>query len=216
MLPQNSLWPEETDSTLSVVGGGHSQPWEAGMHGTLDAENTSFKPIRRHKNEWTLREHEVVVCHWPDIEKIMKLLPHRTRCAIVTFATRCNLRKPIHHCTAAQHAVLRARINQHIPKEQIASELGLTVQQITSRMQYTGLRYPRKPPRITGHRLMDAIRLRAFELNISMKDLDESCGSGRVFQGWKVSWGIRTKHIEKALKVLDGHFVIEWSELADE
>lgn len=186
------------------------------MHG--HRRNNPEKPRRlcRRNGEWTLREHRVVVSHWPDKKTIARHLPYRSMLAIENFAGRCNLRKQRNRWTAEQQAHIRKRVAESVSIKIIADELKLTHGQVQGRIQKMGIRYPRRRPKPFGNLLMDSIRQRAFDLNISMKELDEACGSGHVFRAWNGRCGVRTKHIEKALKVLDGHFVIEWSELADE
>lgn len=67
----------------------------------------------------------------------------------------------------------------------------------------------------TGVNLMDSIRLRAFEMNMSMSELDEACRSGHLFQHWSINRRMAMKHILKAIEVLDGEVAVEWSSLED-
>jgi hypothetical protein len=180
------------------------------MHGTLP---TPVTPLRRNRGSWTLKEHEVVVSHWPDIGQIRLRLPYRSVHAIRNFASRCNLRREIHVWTAEQTALLKRRVRELRTREQIAKEMGFTRMQVQNRCQYLGLVTGKRPPQLTGNRLMDAIYLRAFELNISRKDLDEACRSGGQFQKWSPARRIAITHIIKALKVLDGQLTVEWSAL---
>ena len=182
------------------------------MHGSFEpTDDQRHRVIRRH-NDWTLKEHEVVVSHWPDIDEITKRLPHRTRAAICNFAGRCNLRKQIHLWTDEEHSLLRRRVREGVPQREIAKELGLNKLQITNRIAYTGLSYPRRPPKPTGNPLIDTIRRRAFDLNVSMKELDEACNSGKQFEKYSAQRRIHIKHIARAAKVLDGNITIQWSE----
>jgi hypothetical protein len=173
----------------------------------------TLRPIRRVTNAWTLKEHEVVVTHWPDKATIRMLLPHRTEAAINDFASKCNLRRRLHVWTAGQDKVLRQRLKEGCLRKDIAAELGLTLLQVDNRMQYTGLKSPRRRPRPTGNKLIDAIRLRSFELNISMRELDEACKSGHVFSQSSPARHVSIKHVLRALKVLDGQLAVEWSPL---
>lgn len=185
------------------------------MHGTFLQQSESPRPLVKRSNDWTLKEHEVVVSHWPDVKTIERLLPHRTRCAIVAFAGKCNLRKEQHVWTGAQTSLLRKRVGEGKTRIEIASELGLTKLQVLNRCRYLGLRNPVKPPAPTGHLLMDAIRKRSFELNISRRELDEACRSGEQFQRWSPARTIAQRHILKAIEVLDGQLTVEWSNARD-
>ncbi|MBX9465586.1 MAG: hypothetical protein KL840_21895 [Aquamicrobium sp.] len=182
------------------------------MHGMIGRESSPPRPIVRRHSDWTLKEHEVVVSFWPDIEEIEKRLPHRTKAAIRGFAGKCNLRKQIHSWTDEQHSILRQRVRHGVPTAEIAKELGLTRLQVVNRMQYSRLTYPRRPPNPTGNELIDSIRKRAFECNVSMKELDEACKSGAQFRRYSASRRIHIKHVVQATKVLDGDLVIRWSD----
>lgn len=185
------------------------------MHGTFLQQSESPRPLVRRSNDWTLKEHEVVVSHWPDVKTIERLLPHRTRCAIVAFAGKCNLRKEQHVWTGAQTSLLRKRVSEGKTRSEIASEMGLTKLQVQNRCQYLGLHRVRRPPRPTGHRLMDSIYMRVFELNMSRRDLDEACSSGQQFRNWCPVRHIAPKHLLRAIEVLDGQLTVEWSDERD-
>jgi hypothetical protein len=82
--------------------------------------------------------------------------------------------------------------------------------QVENRMRYTGLTYDRRPPKPTGNQLIDAIRKRAFDLNMSMKELDEACRSGHQFEKFAACRRIHIKHIASAAKALDGEITLRW------
>lgn len=168
--------------------------------------------VRRH-TDWTLKEHEVVVSHWPDMTEIRRHLPHRSERAVLKFATKCNIRRQIHVWTAREDLLLRKRVREHIPRGEIAAELGLTLIQVANRMQYAGVRYGRKPPGKTGNPLMDTIFERAANLNMSKRDLDEMCRSGRAFSKWSPARRIHKRHLWRAVTEMDGRFTVEWSAL---
>lgn len=173
-------------------------------------------PIRRvvrRSNEWTLREHEVVVSHWPDVSTIRRRLPHRTRTAIVGFAGKCNLRKQIHVWTGEQDAKLRRMVRAQMSRKDIARELGLTLMQVANRMGYASIRYDRRAPKPSGHALYDSIARRAFDTNTSLKELDEACRSGAVFQKFGRGRKISIRAIARAVQALGGELCIEWSAL---
>jgi hypothetical protein len=172
-----------------------------------------FRPLRRRGSDWTLKEHEVVVTHWPDVRTIKRLLPHRTQRAIEGFAGRCNLRKPNHIWTEEQTAHLRKRVREFASVAEIAQELRMNPEQVQNRKQYLRLPSPRRRPPITGHKAMDAIRQRAFDLNMSMSELDEACASGRALQKWTPRRTVCVKVLQKAAKAMDGEISIEWQPL---
>ncbi|QOF73268.1 hypothetical protein IG197_09550 [Aminobacter sp. SR38] len=183
------------------------------MQGALEHSPVRHHRVVRRHSDWTLKEHEVVVSHWPNMDEIKKRLPHRSQHAIASFASKYNLRKQIHFWTTTEDALLRKRVRENVPREQIAKELGLTLNQVSNRMQYANIRYGRRPPASTGHLVMDAIFQRAAALNMSRRDLDEMCKSGGAFAGWSPARGIHNRHLWRAVKELDGHFIVEWSVL---
>ena len=185
------------------------------MHGTFTEHSEPPRRLIRRSSDWTLKEHEVMVSHWPDRETITRLLPHRSPAAIRKFAVKCNLVEPLFVWSEGQTRLLRTRVKEHVPVKLIAKELRLTKLQVTNKMRYLNLTYGRRPPAPTGHPLMDAIYLRAFELNISRKDLDEACNSGGQFGRWSPARKISIKHIVRAVKALDGQLTVEWSNARD-
>jgi hypothetical protein len=185
------------------------------MHSSPQTEVPLRRVIRR-SNEWTLREHEVVISYWPDVRTIRKLLPHRTQMAIKWFAGKCNLRRPQQIWTADEDTKLKRLVRAQAPKKQIAAELGRTLNQISHRMQYTHLRYDRRPPKPRGHALYDSIARRAFDLNMSMRELDECCGSGTAFRRFRPHRPVGVRKFAKAIRELGGRFEIAWDPLTDD
>jgi len=170
-------------------------------------------PFRRWKDEWTLREHRVVVDHWPDKKAIHRILPHRTTTAIQSFASKCNLPKPIHSWTTVEDALLKRRVREGVSRKLIAAELGLTTLQVQNRMKYAGIRYEPRPPAPTGNHLVDAVRLRSFGLRMSLTDLDRSLGRRKTFSHGGRGHKVALDAINQAAKALGGRLVIEWEEL---
>lgn len=171
------------------------------------------RPIVRRISDWTLKEHEVVVSHWPDTKTIARKLPHRSEGSIHRFAARCNLTKQLHHWTGAQDAILKRRVREGIKRKAIAEELGLTLIQVANRMQYTNTRYAKKQRAPTGNIRFDSVAQRAFELNMSLREVDEACGSGAAFQRYGKGRTIALKHFAKAVELLDGELCVRWNSL---
>lgn len=180
------------------------------MHGTFDVEEIPRHRVIRRHSDWTLKEHEVVVSYWPDIAAIQSALPHRSRAAIQNFAGKCNLRRPLHIWTQPEDQLLRRRVRENVPRQAIAKEMGLTLNQVANRMAYTGIRYGRRPPVATSDPLMTAIFQRAFDLNFSRGDLDEMCKSGSRFRQWSAAKRIPHKHLLRVIEELGGRVVPEW------
>jgi hypothetical protein len=183
------------------------------MHGTIQPFAKSR--IVRRDDSWTYRETEVLREHWPDMAAMRKLLPHRTETAIRSMAAKCGAAPPKdqHIWTGAEDKRLRARAAEGMSCKLIARELGLRPLQVTNRLRYIGVQIARKPPALCGDELADAVRLRAFQMNISIRDLDRSLGNNRIFENAVTKKRVLPKHIEKAVKALGGRLTIVWDDL---
>lgn len=182
------------------------------MHGTIGHAGIRVHRVIRRYNDWTLKEHEVVVSHWPDIQAIMKRLPHRTIRAIRQFARRCNLTDERHIWTAAEDAKLRKLAAAGCSRKEIASEVGLTLGQVAGRLSYARISIARKPPAPSANPLVNAIRQRAYALNMTLIELDRSLGSQKIFQQAAGKQKVAHVHIERAVKALGGQLAVEWSD----
>lgn len=180
------------------------------MHGMIGRESNPPRPIVRRHSDWTLKEHEVVVSYWPDTKAIRTRLPHRSVRAIRAFAGRCNLTTGRHIWTAAEDSKLRRMAAAGSSRKDIAAEMGMSVKQVAGRMSYARIPVARKPPAPSKNPLVNAVRQRAFELNMSMIDLDRSLGDRKIFQQAAGKQKVGRAHIERAVKALGGKFVIEW------
>ncbi len=159
---------------------------------------------------WTEAEYNILRAAWPDREKLRRLLPHRSRKSILEAASRCGIRRALHIWTAAQDKKLRHLVRSGIPRSEIASLLGLGRMQVQNRLNYTGVTAGRQPYRPTGYPLVDAIRQRAFAMNMTLVDLDRVCRTGQAFQHANASRPLAPRHALKAIKVLGGRLDVEW------
>lgn len=182
------------------------------MHGTI-RPFTRARIVRR-DNCWTYRETEVLREHWPDMAAMRKLLPHRTATAIRHMAAKCGAAPPKdqHIWTGAEDKRLRALAASGASRKEMAAALGLSPLQVQNRLSYARIRIAKRPPRLCGNLLVDAVRQRAFHLNISMVDLDRSLGKRQLFQRTASNRCIAPRHIDQAVKALGGRLTIVWDE----
>ena len=166
--------------------------------------------VHRRRDDCTLKEHEVVVSHWPDVEAIRKRLPHRSKKTVQKFAGKCNLTTPRHTWTAAEDAKLRKVAAQGMTRREIASELGMSHNSVFGRLSYTRTPIARKPPKPSFNPLATAIRQRAFDPHMTLADLDRSLGDQKVFRQAAGRQFVRHIHIERAVKALGGRLAVEW------
>lgn len=183
------------------------------MHGTTQ----SFPRARvvRRDDSWTYRETEVLREHWPDMAAIRKMLPYRTERAIGDMARKCGVAPPKdqHIWTGAEDKRLRALAAAGATRKDIAAALSLSPLQVQNRLQYTRIRIAKRPPALCGDDLADAVRQRAFQMNITIRDLDRSLGNRRIFQNAVTTKYVLPHHIDKAVKALGGRLTIVWDDL---
>ncbi|MEW9838716.1 hypothetical protein [Mesorhizobium marinum] len=169
------------------------------MHGTI-VPPVASRIVRKH-NDWTLKEHEVVMSHWPEVDAIKQRLPHRTVGAIWAFAAKCNLKTSRHVWTAPADAKMRKLAADGCSRVEIAKALGLTAKQVGRRAEYTRTAIRRRPPAPSRNPLVDAVRQRAFDLNMSLIDLDRSLGDRKIFQHAAGNQNVKHVHIRAGLLV---------------
>lgn len=97
-----------------------------------------------------------------------------------------------------------------VPISEIVELLpGKTARQIWSKAFHCRIQRPRRPPKTTGLDPVDAIRRRAFDLNMSMVDLDMIAGRCCYFRRpRRTDW----KAIQRVLPHLGGVAVVRWPE----
>lgn len=183
------------------------------MHGTIQPFARSR--IIRRDDSWTYRETEVLRGHWPDMAAMRKLLPHRTKTAIRHMAAKCGAAQPKnqHIWTGAEDKRLKALAAAGASRKEMATALGLSPIQIQNRLRYACIQVAKRPPMSCGDELADAIRQRAFQMNMTMRDLDRSLGNRQIFQHAVGKRRIRADHIDRAVKALGGRMTIVWEDL---
>lgn len=159
---------------------------------------------------WTVMEIDTLRCLYPDYEALLLALPRRTREAIAKKAWRCGLAKPLRVWSDAEFSIMKPLYVQGVPISEILERLsGKTARQVWSKASHRKIRRPRRPPKTTGFEPIDAIRRRAFDLNMSMVDLDVMVGRRCYFKYPKrVDW----KAVQRVLPHLGGAAVVRWRE----
>ena len=181
------------------------------MHGSFQGQRVR---IIGGRNAWSLFELEILEQHWPDLRLLKKRLPMRTEQAIKAMASRCGLKRtqPNHVWTAREHSDLKRMVASGHTRRQIAVHLGLTLGQVANRLQYEGMKQPRRRPVLCGNPLADAIRQRAFDLNLTMTDLDRSLGYRGRFSGCFRGKRFSDSSVGRAVRALGGKLHIEWED----
>lgn len=132
---------------------------------------------------WTSPEIETLRRQYPDYQAMAAALPHRTLSAIKTKTVRLKIartRRVWAHSEFSSikppyaHGVRMAAILPAVP--------GKSAPQVYSKAASKKVRRPRRRPKLVGFAIVDAIRQRAFDLRLSMTDLDLMLGSKTYFR----------------------------------
>jgi len=163
---------------------------------------------------WTARERALLAVIFPDYRRAIIALRRRSYSAVKYQARAMGLTDIRHVWTAAEVARLR-RVFRTASTEALAAAFpGIPVRKIYKKANHVGLYRERQPFKRTGFMALDQIRDRAFELNLSMVDLDAMAGTRTYFQ--KAGWTGRTKlnyrAIGRAAEALDGLVAVRWME----
>lgn len=74
---------------------------------------------------------------------------------------------------------------------------------------YTKTNIAKRTPVLIGDPLVDAIRQRAFDLKISIADLDRSLGRGKIFRSARRRLP-SPRRLHDAVKALGGTLIVQW------
>lgn len=159
---------------------------------------------------WTATEIDTLRSLYPDHTAISAALPRRTRIAVAAKARAIGLVPPRRIWSHADAVRLRNPYVAGIPVATLTQLFaGKTPKQIWSKASALGYRRPRRPPRLIGHPLIDSIRRRAFDLRITMTELDAFVGRKRYFVGVRnVDW----RALQRAMSLLGGTPIVRWPE----
>lgn len=159
---------------------------------------------------WTSKEDAIVARLYPDYSALRKALRNRTHSGIRHRVSHLGIAIKRHLWTSQEKARLR-RLYPTADRAALLREFpALEWKQIESKVLAMKLYKARKRPSTTGIPIIDSIRARAFELNLSMVELDAMAWSKSYFQkaGWRR--GIRRTAVYRAIEALDGQVVPVW------
>lgn len=178
------------------------------MHGTIQ------RP--RLDSRWTEAEDNIIREFTPDHAELARRLPHRSKQAIHTRVRVLNVavrlcEKPV---TGREEKRIKQLSECFSSVDVIASIMGRNANTIRSILERR--RWPMKKarPKQTGSRLYDEVRERAFDMNISFRDLDRDLAyRSRFFSSPAQAKDVSIGMIAKAVEALGGRLVIEWESL---
>lgn len=161
---------------------------------------------------WTKEEDAKMRHLYPDYKKLQRALRRRTYCSLRNRARSLGIAKKRHTWKGEDIVKLRKLYPEGSRDSILSAFPGVEWSKIAARANAAKIWRRRRPFKITGHSLLDAIRARAFELNISMVDLDDMAKTKRYFQKaqWISSGVVNRKMLLRAIEALNGNISIEW------
>ncbi|KAB0571082.1 SANT/Myb-like DNA-binding domain-containing protein [Brucella pituitosa] len=161
---------------------------------------------------WTPKEDELCREYGSDYAVLAKKLPHRSYMAIKKHCQKLGLRPRLRAVTAKELSLMRRLVPRGTSDEIQQAFPHRTLNCIKSICLYHGIYKEKKPYQSTGIALIDDIRARCFENNLTMTDLDDIARTKRYFQnrGWKDSKAPNYAAVYKAVAALDGEISIRW------
>lgn len=157
---------------------------------------------------WTEAGARLVRQHHPDYDILVQLLPGRTRCAIQHKARKLGVAKDRRIWSDWEEKVMRPAYVRGDPIDDIVASLdGKTKKQVWAKAAQRKIRRPRRRPKLLNLPVIDDIRQHAFDLRLTMRDLDEIAGSRRYFRkpcyyNWKA--------LDAAIQWLGGTPRVAW------
>lgn len=152
---------------------------------------------------WTEDEKRQVVDRYDDdLDGLVKALEGRSVAAIRSKAHRLGVTRDRRIWDDPQKTAFKPQYKNGVPVREI-ERIGIKApRQIWSKASKMKIRRPLKPPRVTGLRLYDDVRKRAFECNFTMLDLDEGTHGKTYFRRPTGHFNLRL--IARAVEMLGG------------
>ena len=157
---------------------------------------------------WSDAEVALLYEHYPDYATLVRLLPHRTRKAIGLKVAKLGLAGPLKVWADDEVFRFKPPYRGGVP---VAEILPLLNQKTTTQLYGAAwkrrIRRPRRRPKLVGVPILDSIRQRAFDMNITLTELDEATGVKGYFTSPR---SLRWRPILKAIDILGGKAVVRW------
>lgn len=147
---------------------------------------------------WTIEEFDALRRLYPDRQAIASALTRRTKIAIQHKARSLGLITPRRIWSEQEVELLRTLYRTPVTTAGLVEALpDRTKQQIWRKASHLRIRRPRKPPRMTGHPLIDSIRQYAFAQGHSMADMDAWTRAKGYFSSPRYcNWRALTRAVE--------------------
>lgn len=162
---------------------------------------------------WKNWEDDICRQIYPDYSALRKALPHRTQAALQKRCSALGIQRKVHRWTAKEISDLRRMYSSAGAHELRERFTRFSTREIRRKAQELGLQRLRKPYQKSGNSLLDALRERAHDQNLTMLHLDEFAQSGEYFHRryWRIGKGkIKYDIIVKAIQELGGRLTVDW------
>lgn len=154
---------------------------------------------------WTKKEDDIARALYPDYKALQRKLKRRTYYALKARTRLLGIARKNHVWLAIEVSRLRRLYPRATCQELMAALPNLNIRQISAKANDIGVYRARRKPSATGYPLLDAIRQRAFELNLTMVELDAMAHTQRYYQ--TSSWcggNFNRKALLRAVEALGG------------
>lgn len=158
---------------------------------------------------WASAEEELCRRLSHDRDALKRALPSRTAKGIEQKCRRLGLVKKLNAWTSAAITRLRRLYPTASWPELMEAFPGRSRRSISEAAWKRGLYRSRKPYKITGDHFVDQFKQRCFELNVTLRDLNDAVGN-RYFLTLHKERSRRRARLSKALHVLNGQLTVEW------
>lgn len=157
---------------------------------------------------WSELEIALLREHYPDYATLVRLLPHRTRKAIEMKVAKLGLARPLRIWADGEVRRFKPPYQDGTSVTNILPLLNQkSANQLYAAAWKRQISRPRRRPKLVGIPILDSVRQRAFDMNISLRELDEATGQKKYFSH---PTSIRWTAVERAIRVLGGKFVVRW------
>lgn len=189
----------------------HAKNAEFGLRARLRMQRSGFNPSGCRL--WSEQEVSLLSQFSGQYDKLVKLLPGRSRGAIRVKSSQLGLGYRCHRWTASGLSKLRRMYPAASKSEICAAFPSLSWTQIKDTARYYHLPHRRKRPyKLTGHPALDEVRKRCYEIGWTMLDLDKEARTGTYFSrcAW-IRYKLNLGNLARAIEALDGVIDIKWS-----
>lgn len=160
---------------------------------------------------WTKKEDAIVRHFYPDYRAVKRRLKRRSVQAIVSRVHTLGLSPKNRSWKMTDIARLRRMWKEATKAEILAAFPDRSWHSVANKGKAFGIWRRPWVPNKTGHPIVDAIRMRAVELKLSLSDIDAMCNGRHFFANSSRRKGMpRSSVLLRAVKALDGHIEVVW------